>query len=146
MANLLERQGPISSGALNLTLGSGVAAAVLTLLEVFSPAFVERVLGPNPSAGARGSLFIAVVAAWAIVAVSDIAGRAYAHAHDHPLIAAAPEAFEVSRPSLPKADEEGWSVLAIRMEPDSPNVASYLVAKKGNAPEWVGGDQIEIRR
>jgi hypothetical protein len=141
--NPFTRSGPISSGALNLTLGSGVVAAVIALADLYTPDFITKILGADPPATARASVFIAVVASWAAIAVSDILARAYASAHQQGL-AVMPSGMMVSRPALSSADESGWNVIAVSASPDDASALSYLVAKSGRPPEWVKGDQVTL--
>jgi hypothetical protein len=136
--NPLKRSGPISSGALNLTLGSGVVAAVVAFADVFKPDFIKKILGDNPASGSRAAVFIAVVGAWALIAVADILARSRVHSSQGRVLPV-PHGLKVTRPQLQAQEESGWIVVALRVEDDS---LSYLVTKPHTTATWVKNEEV----
>jgi hypothetical protein len=73
----------IKARTLNLTLGSGFAAFVATAVTVFNKSFKAifgDTLDPSEQAHFKVTLLVAVIAAFALIAVADILARAWATA------------------------------------------------------------------
>ena len=132
----------IKSGALNLTLASGLVS-VLVIIADGIPGIAAKVLGDNPSPTLRAAIFIAAVAVFAVIAAADIVSRGYASAHAHhniiPLQGVHGDRRDVA------ANDRDWDAVALlttETEPDGGGAApgQYIVTKAGQKPAVIGVD------
>jgi hypothetical protein len=125
----------IESGALRLTWGSGVGAVIVGLGTAIDPVF-DTVVGEDASPAVRGSILIAAIAAWAIIATGDLLARSYATAH-------------AKKPGLSATltrgvDETGFLAVDFRSLPSDPDAVEVLLVKAGKRPEWVSSDEVRF--
>jgi hypothetical protein len=127
----------IASPALRLTTFSAVAALVVAGGSLFTDKWFDQLLGDNASASTRASVFIAVVGAWALIAVADVLARGYATAHGSRIVTA-PAGLPMATRTKGTA-VSGFTVAAIRVDGDGD---SYLLVKAGQQPAWVPGGEL----
>jgi hypothetical protein len=145
----------IKSPATTLTLGSAAAATIATLVTAFNDSFRE-IFGETAGANIKAAVLIAVIGAWALVAVADIVGRAIAKAATERaagLKASAEIAAKGTAPSIspmPTAvparnldgrDEEGFLAVATRTVD---GVHQVMLVKAGRAAVWVPYEKVEF--
>lgn len=137
----------IEGGALRLTWISGAVAGVAALITVFDNS-VTTMFGSDVSDGVRASVLIAIIAAWALIAVADLLARAIATAGSLRGPAAAPQLI-----TLPGAlklkltegvDQGGWLGGALKVEKPGEE-AQLLVVKAGQPPQWVAISKVIAR-
>jgi hypothetical protein len=141
-----EKEDVVKSGALRLTWVSGAIGGIGALVTIFNEQFIN-VFGDNASDGIKASVLIAIIAAWALIAVADILGRSITtsarlrQALDKPI--AAPKGMRVT---LTKGtDSEGWAVAAIRSaDGGDDSKLEFLVAKAGQTPQWVKQEGVDF--
>jgi hypothetical protein len=129
----------IKSGALRLTWVSGAVGGIAGLVTIFNEEFTH-LFGEHASDGIKASVLIAVIAAWAVIAVADIFARAITtSARLKKPAAAAITAPKGIRVTLTEGkDSNGWSVAAIRgFDGADGDEAEFLVVKGGEQPQWV---------
>lgn len=146
----------IKSPATALTLGSAGAASLATLATVYNETF-HSIFGDSAGASIKAAVLIAVIAAWALIAVADIVGRAIAKAATERAAglkaAAEVTASATSTPStvilpttlaaknLDGADETGFLAVATRIV-DGKN--EVMLIKDACTPVWVRYDKVEF--
>jgi hypothetical protein len=134
---------------LNLTLGSGFAALVAAGVTIFNKSF-KSIFGDSITgvdlANTKATILVAVIAAFAAIAVADLLTRAWATAAkarvDSFTIAAAPSKLKAKKTS--GVDETGFIVAALRFKPSAPDEVEYLLVKTGAQPEWVARKDLEL--
>lgn len=129
----------IKGGALRLTWISGAIGSVGVLVTAFNNN-VTKLFGEDVSDGVKASVLIAIIAAWALIAVADLFARAIAtsaHLRQVPDPEfAAPEGMRVKLTD--GTDSKGWLVAAMRKPGDSANGSvEFLVLKDGEEPKWI---------
>lgn len=133
----------IKGRTLNLTLFSGLAAAIAAAITVFNESFKAIFgdsLGGTDLANAKLTLLIAVIAAFAVIAVADMLSRAWASAANSKLIVTpVPGA-----PAGKTVDDDDVTVAALRVKPDAPDDVEYLVVKAGSEPTWEAAAKIRL--
>lgn len=139
-----ENEDTIKSGALRLTWVSGTLGGITALVTIFNEEFTH-VFGEHASDGIKASVLIAVIAAWALIAVADIFARALtvsAKLKKGPADSVtAPRGLKVTLTE--GEDSSGWTVAAIRgLDGSDEDSAEFLVVKSGQQPKWVEGDQL----
>ncbi|HEX8103205.1 MAG TPA: hypothetical protein VF533_11370 [Solirubrobacteraceae bacterium] len=143
----------IDARTLNLTLGSGFAAFIATAVVVFNKSFKAifgEDLGPEALATHKVAVLVAVIAAFAAIAVADMLSRAWATASkanstalgNNFVIAAAPSRLKAMKTT--GTDEDGFMVAAIRFKPSAPDDVEYLLIKAERPPEWVAGKELAL--
>lgn len=145
----------IKSPATNLTLGSGFAAVIASAIVLFNKSF-ESIFGDDASKTIKASVLIAVIAAWALVAVADLISRAIAKAAteradaEKAMATATRAAGSIVIP-MPKVldakktagtDEPGFKAAALRVKADGET--SVLLVKKGEAADWVDRRDVDF--
>lgn len=146
MSSLQDREtdesGAIQAGATNLTIGSGFAAAIAAAITLFNDSF-RSIFGDGASANAKASVLIAVVAAWTFIAVADLIARAITKAafdaRGEPL---APLPTAIAAKKTKGTDQTGFAAAAIRIS--AAGETSFLLVKKGQAPEWLKADEVDL--
>lgn len=139
-----EKEDTIKSGALRLTWISGTLGGLTALVTVFNEEFTH-VFGEHASDGIKASVLIAVIVAWALIAVADIFARAMtvsAKLKKGPGDSVtAPKGMKVKLTG--GEDSPGWTVTAIRgLDGTDEDSAEFLVVKSGEQPKWVKGDEL----
>jgi hypothetical protein len=144
----------IKSPATTLTLGSAGAATIATLVVAFNDSFRE-IFGDTAGPNIKAAVLIAVIGAWALVAVADIVGRGIAKAATE-RAAGVKEAAEIAAKATPPIsllpttlnaknldgrDEEGFLAVATR---NSKGVEQVLLVKAATTPVWVPYDKVEF--
>ena len=126
-----DKPGAIQAPATNLTLGSGVVALIGSAVTLFNDSF-KSIFGDTASTTIKASVLIAVIAAWALIAVADLLARAIAKSASErsdgaKAKAAAMTAAATEVVPLPKAmaarktqgtDEKGFTAAALRLKAD----------------------------
>jgi len=143
----------INARTLNLTLGSGFAAFLATAITVFNDSF-KAIFGEDLSgaelARYKVTVLVAVIAAFALIAVADLLARGWTTASRtradaqvaHYMIAAAPSNLKAKKTE--GVDLGGFTVAALRLKPSQPDAVEYLLVKTGAAPEWVAGKHVSL--
>jgi hypothetical protein len=133
----------VKSGAFRLTWISAAVGGVGAIVTVFNEQLVN-IFGDEVSDGVKASILIAIIAAWALIAVADLFSRAIVTSarlrHGHSEAIAAPRDLRVNLTDGPRSD--GWIVAAIRDGNGSGESSEYLVVKGGEIPKWVKQDGI----
>jgi hypothetical protein len=136
----------IKARTLNLTRVSGLAAVIATAITVFNKSFKaifgDKLTGVN-LANAKLTLVVAVIAAFALIAVADLIARAWATAAGGSfVIASAPGGLTATKTE--GVDEPGYTVAAVRFKPTEPDAVEYLLVKAGEAPGWTVGSKLKL--
>ena len=137
----------VKSGALRLTWVSGAIGGIAAIVTVFNEEFVH-LFGEHASDGIKASILIAIIAAWAIIAVADLLGRSITTSARLRLKAnellSAPKDELITAPKGMRVkltdgvDSEHWTVAAIRTSNGGGTAGlEFLVAKAGQEPQWV---------
>jgi hypothetical protein len=130
----------ITGGTLNLTKTSTYIAAISAILvgseDAFKSAFPDSL---HPTAGVKAAVLIAIIGAWALIVVSDILSRGYAHGRATSVLTAP---AGLSATTTDGEDVAGWTVAAIR--PAADGEPSFLIVKAGQAPKWVAGSKLKF--
>jgi hypothetical protein len=129
----------VKSGALRLTWISGAVGGVGALVVAFNDN-ITKLFGEEVSDGVKASVLIALIAAWALIAVADLLSRSItssARLRRAPAGAiTAPRGLRVK--VIDGVDSPGWLVAAIRGYDDSEaDAVEFLVVKAGETPKWV---------
>jgi hypothetical protein len=131
------KQDVIKSGALRLTWVSAAIAGVSAIVVAFNDATL-KIFGEDLNDRTKAAVLVAIIVAWAAIAVADLFARAIAVAGTQPpAVVTAPGGIHVTRPPLAGDDETGWAVVAIEVDGSGSETARFLVSKAGHAPEWV---------
>jgi hypothetical protein len=144
----------IKSPATTLTLGSAGAATIATLVVAFNDSFRE-IFGDTAGPNIKAAVLIAVIGAWALVAVADIVGRAIAKAATEeaagrkataeiaakatPGTAMMPTALRAT--NLDGPDEDGFLAVATRCVDGNHEV---MLVKESGTPVWIPYDKVEF--
>ncbi len=149
--NTIQAPEAIKSPVTNLTLGTAGAATIATLVAAFNDSF-EAIFGTTAGPGIKAAVLIAVIAAWALIAIADIFSRAIAKAATETArgaeLAAKASANVVLMPTAVRAkrlkgpDEPGFLVAALRSGDNGADVV--MLVKEGKPPEWVERDEVEF--
>ncbi|MBA2313185.1 MAG: hypothetical protein H0V97_10360 [Actinobacteria bacterium] len=123
----------VKAPELRVTKFSAVGAAVVAGAAVINPVF-EAILGEEPEAGHKVTIFVAAIAAWALIASADMLARSLATAHSQPQIAPIQQAMKVTYTK--HEDDPGHLVVALRFNPTNPDEPEFLIVKAGKAPMW----------
>ncbi|MEA2686057.1 MAG: hypothetical protein QOE93_1252 [Actinomycetota bacterium] len=100
-----------------ITLATGVGTAVVTLATAIKPA-VKAVLGENVTSGQRLVLLVTAIAAWAIIACTDILARSYVAARRATQVLPLPGGLHAT---LTKGtDTENCVIAAVQADPKRP--------------------------
>jgi hypothetical protein len=133
----------IKGRTLNLTLFSGLSAAIATAIVVFNESF-EAIFGDNLTgaelAHTKLTLVIAIIAAFTLIAVADMLARAWASSANGRLIVTPVP----GSPSAKTVDGDGFTIAAMRVKSDSPDEVEYLLAKAGAEPIWVPAAKVRL--
>jgi hypothetical protein len=134
----------IHAGATNLTIGSGIVAFLAILGTVINPVFKE-VFPKGASDGVKATIIVAVIAAWAVVALGDLFARAITKAaSEHGQWVVAPVKDGVTATVTTGTDTPGWIVAATRFPLSDTSAVEYLVVKAGSSPQWVAAKDLDI--
>lgn len=131
-----EKEDVIKSGALGVTWISATIGGIAAILTVFNEQLIN-LFGDDLADNLKAGILVAVILAWALIAVADVMARAKVTAASlRAEVATAPEGMKVK---LIEADgvNDGWSVSAIRG-------TELLVAKAGQKPKWVKQDEVVL--
>lgn len=133
----------IKGGALNLTLFSGLSAAIATAIVVFNESF-EAIFGDGLTgaelAHTKLTLVIAIIAAFSLIAVGDMLARAWASSVNGKLIVTPVP----GGPSAKTVDGDGFTIAAMRVKADAPDEVEYLLAKEDAEPIWVAAAKVRL--
>ena len=136
----------IKGRTLNLTLFSGLTAAIATAITVFNDSFKAIFgdsLGGTDLAHAKLTLLVAVIAAFTLIAVADLLARAWATAANGKLIVTAVPGG-LSAKKIDGEDQPGFTVAAMRVKSGDPEKVEYLLVKAGSEPAWVAGANVRL--
>jgi hypothetical protein len=123
----------VKSGAFRLTWISGTIAGIAGVVTVFNEQFIH-IFGEHASDGVKASVLIAIIAAWALIAVADLLARASS-------LVTAPKKMRVKVTG--DEDSPGWTVAAIRgADGAEADTLNFLIVKSGQAPKWVKQDEV----
>ncbi len=136
----------VKAGAFRLTWISGAVGGIAGLVTVFNEQFIH-IFGEHASDGVKASVLIAVIAAWALIAVADLLSRSITTAaklrRDPPAPIVAPKGMRVK--VTEGEDTTGWSVVAIRdADGTETDALNFLIIKAGQAPKWVKEDEVSV--
>jgi hypothetical protein len=136
----------VKSGAFRLTWVSGALAGISALIVAFNKGFTE-IFGDTAGAGIKASVLIAIIAAWAVIAVADLLARAIttsAKLRSAPAAGMpAPDGMQVKLTD--GVDSEGWLVAAVRgTDGVADGALELLVVKAGEKPKWVSQDGVVV--
>lgn len=141
----------IKSPATNLTLGTAGAATIATLVAAFNDSF-DAIFGDTAGPSIKAAVLIAVIAAWAFVAVADMLSRAIAKAATETArgaeLAARASSDLVLMPTAVSAtrlkgpDEPGFLAAALRSGDDGAELV--MLVRAGKPPEWVERTEVEF--
>lgn len=132
----------IKGRTLNLTLFSGLAAAITAAITVFNDSFKEifgDTLTGTDLADAKLTLLVAVIAAFTLIAVADLLARAWA-------TAASTKVIVTPVPGSPAAktlDGDGYAIAAMRVKASAPDEVEYLLVKAGTEPTWTPAAKVK---
>ena len=146
------KEDTIKSGTLRLTWGSGFAAFVAAAATVYNDTF-ESIFGdslaPEQFGWIKAAVLIAVILAFALIAVADIVSRGYVSAqqgaatsHSGTQVVAAPRGLNATLTD--GLDRSGYMIAAIRYRHSQPDEPEYLVVKVGENPEWVSSKGVAL--
>jgi hypothetical protein len=142
-----EQEDVVKSGALRLTWVSGAIGGIAAIVTAFNE-HIFQIFGDDVSDGTKASVLIAIIAAWAAIAVADLLSRAIttaARLKRAPSAITAPEGMKVKLTKGP--DAPGWMVAAIRRCDEGTGAASeFLVVNSKEAPKWVTQDEVALER
>lgn len=131
----------IKGRTLNLTLFSGLAAAIATAITVLNESF-ESIFGTDLTTTqfveTKLTLVVAIIAAFALIVVADILARAWANSTDKTVVTPMPGA-----PRAKTVDGEGH-VTAIRVRTVTPDEVEYLFVRTGATPTWEAAAKVRI--
>jgi hypothetical protein len=133
----------IEARTLNLTLFSGLAAAIASAIVAFNESF-EAIFGDDLTgaelAHTKLVLLVAVIAAFALIAVADMLARAWASsAKGGVIVTPVP-----GGPSAKTVDGDGFTIAAMRVKPDAPDEVEYLLVKADAEPTWAAGAKVRL--
>jgi hypothetical protein len=132
----------VKAGAFRLTWVSGAIGGIGTIIIAFNKGFTE-IFGDSAGPGIKASVLIAIVAAWALIAVADLLARAIttaARLRSAPAAGIpAPDGMRVKL--IDGVDSEGWMAAAVR---SVDGALELLVVKAGEKPKWVGQDGVVV--
>jgi hypothetical protein len=136
----------VKSGAFRLTWVSGAIGGIGALIIAFNKGFTE-IFGDEAGAGIKASVLIAIIAAWAVIAVADLLARAIttsARLRSAPAAGTpAPDGMQVTLTD--GVDSPGWLVAAVRgTDGAADGDLELLVVKAGEKPRWVGQDGVLV--
>jgi hypothetical protein len=128
----------VKAGALRLTWISGTIGALGVVVTAFNEHIV-KIFGDEVDDGIKASVLIAIIAAWALIAVADLIARAITTSArlrvPSPGIAV-PNGMRVTLTD--GVDSDGWLVAAARPAVDGTGDGlQFLVVKSGEGPKWV---------
>jgi hypothetical protein len=108
---------------------------------------VVKIFGDHVSDGIKASILIAIIAAWAVIAVADLLARAIttsARLRSAPAAGMpAPSGMQVKLTE--GVDSEGWLVAAIRGTDGADDGAlQLLVVKAGEKPKWIDQEGVVV--
>jgi hypothetical protein len=135
----------VKSGAFRLTWVSGTIAGIAGVVTVFNEQFIH-IFGEHASDGVKASVLIAIIAAWALIAVADLLARAITTTaklrREPSSLVTAPKKMRV-KVTGGGEDSPGWTVAAIRgADGSEADALNLLVVKSGQAPKWVKQDEV----
>lgn len=135
----------VKAPATNLTLGSAGAATLATLATAYNDTF-HSIFGDTAGPDVKAAVLIAVIAAWALIAVADIFGRAISKAATE----RAPATTTAVMTMLPIAviatnldgkDRNGFLAVAVRGADGEEEV---LLVKSGEPAAWVARRNLDF--
>ncbi len=136
----------IKGRTLNLTLFSGLAAAIAAAITVFNDSF-KSVFGDDLTAAetvvTKRTLLVAVIAAFAVIVVADMFARAWATASTGKLVVV-PAPAGLTAKKIDGEDQSGFTVAAMRVRPSEPDKVEYLLVKSGSEAAWVIGTNVRL--
>ncbi len=132
----------IKGRTLNLTLYSGLGAAITAAITVFNDSFkaIFPDLSGSELADAKLTLLIAVIAAFTLIAVADLLARAWATTANGRLIV-------TPMPGTPTAktvDGEKFKIAAMRVKAGAPDGVEYLMVEAGREPTWEPAAKVRL--
>ncbi len=146
----------VKAPATNLTLGSGFVALIGSVVVLFNDSF-KAIFGDDVSKSLKASVLIAVIAAWAVIAASDLFARAIAKAATERAdaekekakarksaatkVVALPQAVAATKTKGP--DKPGFKAVALKI--DAEEKCSILMVKSGEASEWVSEEDVDFQ-
>jgi hypothetical protein len=131
-------QDVVKAGALRLTLGTQVGAAIAALVTALDPIF-----GDSFRPGLKTAIIIASIAAFALVTVADVFARTWATVATQPQIAVAPKGVNVRYIPVAANEETGWAMVATRAKAGDPPI-EFLIVKHGQAPTWAKPEDLGL--
>ncbi len=136
-----DQPGSIKAPATNLTIGTGIAAALATAATLFNDSF-NSIFGDDASANVKASVLIAVIAAWTLIAVADLIARAVAKASaDGGGEQLAPLPTAIAATKTEGTDQTGFVAAAVRV---TAGETFFLLVKKGQRPEWLKAEEVDL--
>jgi hypothetical protein len=133
----------IEAGATRITTLSAVVGGLAGIDVAFNHSLV-KIFGGTPSNGVKTTILVALIAAWALIAVADLLARAIATAASQPRLAIPPAGTRVRRPDLEgETAEKQWLVAATEFDPNKPDATRLLVLKAGEQPVWVDASTVK---
>jgi hypothetical protein len=135
-----SKEDVVKSGAFRLTWISGTIGAIGVIVTAFNDNIV-KIFGDHVSDGIKASVLIALIAAWAAIAIADLLARAITTSARLRSIPAAgmpaPNGMQVKLTD--GVDSEGWLVAAVRgTNGGAGEGLQFLVVKAGEKPKWIG--------
>lgn len=124
----------IKSGTTKIASLSAIVAGLAGIDVAFNNSLI-KIFGGNPSNGVKTTILVALIGAWALIAVADLLSRAITTAASQPKFAVAPPGLKVRRPDQEGTTaEQHWLVAAAEFDPTTPEAVKLLVLKAGEQP------------
>lgn len=134
----------IKAGTTRIASLSAIVAGLAAIDVTFSDNLVEIFGDTPPTAGIKTTILVALIAAWAVIAVADLFSRAITTAASSPKLVTTPGGIEVRRADQQGTSaERGWIVVAAEAKPAKPEATKLLVVKSGQKPEWVDASTVK---
>jgi hypothetical protein len=134
-----DSQDVIKAGTLRLTWISGIVGALAAIGTTWD-SFWAAIYGHPPSDWIRTAVLIAIVSAWAVIASTDMASRAYASARLGARVVSLPSA--ASAEWNPSGGTHQVVVAALRFTPTDPETVEYLVLRADGPSAWVPASEL----
>jgi hypothetical protein len=142
-------QDAIKARTLNLTLGSGFAAFLVSAVTVFNSTFRDIFgdkLSPEEVVQTKTTILSFVIVAFAAIAVTDLIVRAWTTSASEraAALAVVPAPSNLKAKRLEGADEPGFTVAALRFASSEPSTPEYLLTKAHATPVWVKQKDVQL--
>jgi hypothetical protein len=122
-----------------ITVATGVGTAIVTLGTAINP-LVKAVLGEDVTTGQRLVVLVTVIAAWALIACTDILARSFVAARRSPQVVPLPGGLKAT---LTRGrDTQDCVLAAVQADPNDPAQPKFLVLHDENPPLWATGDDL----